>query len=378
MKFGKKKKKQVAKIVTFVLEAMLLVVLAIGAHYLSRIERIVDKVEQGSQITDKSEVGIIVGGSTGMDSSYVEKLDAGYTNIAIFGLDNRKGGQYSKGLSDVIMVASINNETKEVRLVSVYRDTYLSTKEDKFGKANTAYSGGGVKRALSMLNRNLDLNITQYVCVDWVAVVEAIDALGGVEIDIDSSEKKYINYYLWEIDKATGQKTPEVTKTGKITLTGAQATAYSRIRYTGGGDFKRASRQRIVMEAMLNKAKTASIDKLLDICDEVFDDIKTNIPMEQIMNMALDVPKYKIGISAGFPFELVTRDISGSGDTVIPVSLERNVIRLHKTLFDEADYTPSYSVKAISNIIMKKTGVTENTKPANTDKYDNVAGDDGT
>ena len=378
MKIGKKKVKQIGKIVAFALEVVLLVALVIGASYVFKFKNMYENiVDQGTQFEDESDAGINVG-DTGMEEDYITDVLDSYTNIAIFGLDNRKAGNYDKGLSDVIMVASINNNTKEVRLVSVYRDTYLNIGEGTFKKANTAYSKGGVKRAVQMLNSNLDLDITKYVCVDWKAVVEAIDALGGVQVNVTNKEAELLNSYLWEIDKTTGQKTKELKGYGDVTLNGTQATAYARIRYTSGGDFKRASRQRIIMEAMLNKAKKADLNTLLKICENVFDDISTNITLEEVIDLAKDVTKYTIGISAGFPYELVTRNLAGSGDTVVPVSLENNVSKLHKTLFDTENYKPSHAVHALSQAIMQKTGVDENTKPYNTDEYDNISGADGT
>ena len=92
----------------------------------------------------------------------------------------------------------------------------------------------------------------------------------------------------------------------------------------------------------------------------------------------MDVTKYKIGVSAGFPYELVNRSLVGSGSAIVPVDLAANVSRLHKTLFETEEYTPSFIVQTLSDTIMQKTGVTDKTKPENTDKYDDVSGDIGT
>lgn len=376
-KKGKKKVRQIGKIITFALEALLLVALVVGLSFVTKFKGLYDQIGQESQFVDDTDAGINVG-ETGISESYMDTVLEGYTNIAIFGLDNRTAGTYNKGLSDVIMVASINNKTKEVRLVSVYRDTYLSVGNGKFNKANSAYLNGGAKAAVQMLNSNLDLDIKQYICVDWNAVVEAVDALGGVQIEVTKSEKDKLNELLVEIDRATGKKTQALKSHGYVTLNGTQATAYARLRHTTGGDFQRTSRQRIVMEAMLNKAKTADLGTLLNICEKVFDDISTNITLEEILTLAEDVTKYRIGVSAGFPYELVTRVLTSSGDSVIPVTLEQNVTRLHQVLFDTTDYKPSYAVKFISDTIINKTGVDENTPPYNTDKYDNIAGESGT
>ena len=377
-KRSRKKRRQIGKIVAFGLEIMLLVVVLIGAKFVFDFVESFSKIHQDSEFSDDSEAGINIG-DTGIDTEYMEQVLEGYTNIALFGLDNRSSGDYNKGRSDTIMIASINNKTKEVKLVSVYRDTYLSIGGGKFNKANAAYSKGGVKAAVQMLNSNLDLDIKEYVCVDWAALIQAIDALGGVEIDVTEAEVKHINRIAQGMQSEIGVTTKtQVKKAGLQTLNGVQATAYARIRYTAGNDFKRASRQRIVLEAMLNKAKSASIDTLLEICRVVFDDISTTLSLNEILALAKDVTKYTIQTSAGFPYDLVTRNLSGSGDTVVPVDLEANVSKLHYTLFGEENYKPSYAVHAVSQTIMQKTGVDENTKPYNLGEYDNISGADGT
>lgn len=303
----------------------------------------------------------------------------GYTNIALFGLDNRESGDYETGHSDTIMIASICNETREVRLVSVYRDTYLRVNSnDSYSKANNAYYKGGPKQAVQMLNANLDLAIQEYVCVDWAALVEAIDALGGIEIEITSQEAELINAYIGEIDEMMGTVSEAVYGEGVKTLTGAQATSYSRIRKTSGDDFKRSSRQRIVIEAMLNKAKTADIPTLLEICNVVFDDISTSLELTEILGLAIHVSEYQIVSTTGFPFEMTTKTISGAGDSVIPIVLEQNVKELHAYLFGKEDYEPSTTVKNISSTIIQKTGINEGASSINTDSYNDTAGQSGT
>ena len=372
-----KKQKQRNKIIVFALEVLLLIVLLIGVYFVGRLIKAYSKIENDSEFGNKSEAGINTG-SDGISSEYFAEVLEGYTNIALFGLDNRSIGDYDDGRSDSIMIASINNKTKEVKIVSVYRDTYLSVGNGKYNKANTAYAYGGVKQAVQMLNSNLDLDITEYVCVDWAALIEAIDALGGVEIEVTKAEVKYINEYVSQMHKEIGSDGTKVKKEGLQTLNGAQATGYARIRYTSGGDFKRASRQRIVLESMLNKAKEADLATLLDICDNVFDNISTTLTLEEILDLAADVTKYSISSTTGFPFDVTTDKLSGSGDTVIPIVLEENVSKLHEYMFGTVDYDPSFSVKAISDTIIEKTGVDEDTKPYNMDDYNNTAGQNGT
>jgi len=302
----------------------------------------------------------------------------GYTNVAFFGIDSRSSGNYSGAQSDTIMVASINNETKEVKLISVYRDTYLNTGHDVYSKANSAYAKGGPEAAVQMLNSNLDLNITEYVCVDFVALVEVIDALGGVDIDITHREAEIVNSMLFELEDIMDEKYPLIWYGGYQTLNGAQATSYARIRSTEGSDFKRTSRQRIVLEAILNKAKTSDVSTLLEICEVAFDDVSTSLELTEIMDLAKDVKSYTIAATSGFPFEMTTTNIPSCGDTVVPISLENNVSMLYAFLFNAEGYVPSESVQFMSDYIIEVTGITPDSAAINTDKYNDTAGQEGT
>ncbi|MCC8080694.1 MAG: LCP family protein [Lachnospiraceae bacterium] len=287
----------------------------------------------------------------------------GYTTIAMFGLDNRTQGVYSSGNSDVILILNINNDTKEMSLVSVYRDTYLNVaavgEADKFRKCNSAYASGGVEQAITMLNRNLDLDIDNYVCVDFAAVAEAIDILGGVEIEIESEEELYwLNAYMDDTNKNLGTNEDYVSGTGTQTLTGVQAVAYSRIRYTSGDDYKRAERQRRVLSQMFEQAKSASLSQLNELIETVFPDIQTDLAKKDILTMAMAMLNYDLSSSGGFPYYKTTMTISSStGSVVVPLDLESNVIALHEQLFGTENYTPSSTVQDYSDYIISVTGL---------------------
>lgn len=307
-------------------------------------------------------------GEAGINADLDTSFLKGYTNIAVFGLDNRDETSYDSGNSDVIMIASINNETKEIRLVSVYRDTYLNINDDnEYNKVNAAYSHGGVKNAVKMLNRNLDLNITNYICVDWKALIETIDALGGVEIDVQENEVEYLNAYVGDlvywIPEADGSMVPGP---GPQTLNGTQATAYARIRYTTGDDFMRAARQRIILQAMMDKVKQADVKTLFTIVNDVADDVSTSFNLGQLLGLASAVKDYSIAGTTGFPFQLTTGEVSGK-DYVFPVELDNNVVALHQYLFGEEEgYTPSNTMQAISDDIVYISGISE----SNAELYD--------
>ena len=133
-------------------------------------------------------------------------LGDGYTNVALFGVDSRDGNLGKGNRTDCIIVASLNNETKEIKMVSVYRDTLLDLSEGTYQKCNAAYSYGGPVTAINMLNMNLDLDIQDYVTVDFGAISDAIDLLGGVEIDVTDEEAKYLNKYLQETANSAGKE----------------------------------------------------------------------------------------------------------------------------------------------------------------------------
>ena len=288
-------------------------------------------------------------------SEQAEANLTGYRNIALFGIDSRSNDDYGRGnRSDCIIIASINNSTKEVKLVSVYRDTYMQIEGHGLDKVTHAYSYGEAPLAISTLNTNLDLNIKEFVAVNFDAVAEAVDALGGVEIDVEENEIQYINSYIGETSKVTGIQTEKVTSAGTQTLDGVQAVSYARIRYTEGGDYKRAERMRTVVEAMFNKLKTKSISELNEFADLILPKIYTNIDTSAIISMAPDLLKYNVTDSIGWPYE--TRGKTMGAWYGIPVTLESNVTKLHQELFGESDYVPSETVQNISDSIVNKTG----------------------
>lgn len=288
-------------------------------------------------------------------SEEVEQNLSGYRNIALFAIDSRSNEDYGEGnRSDGIIIASINNDTKEVKLASVYRDTYVQIEGHGLDKITHAYSYGEAPLAISTLNTNLDLNIKEFVTVNFDAVAEAINELGGVTITVDSQEVNYINQYIKETSKVTGISTNQLSAPGTLTLDGVQAVAYARIRYTEGGDYKRAERMRTVVEATFNKLKTKSLTEINSFVDNILPKIYTNISTNDMIAMIPDLTKYKVSDSIGWPYE--TRGITLNAWYGIPITLESNVTRLHQELFGEQDYTPSETVKNISNQIITKTG----------------------
>ena len=334
IKKAKRKRKLIAMLAV---EFVLILVLGVCVFGLSKIGKL-----QNLGV-DPDEVGQ----NEDMDANTAELLK-GYTNIALFGLGSRTPGSLGEGeLSDTIIIASINNETKEVRLMSVYRDTYLNRADDTYGKCNAAYSKGGPKQAMEMLNTNLDLNIKYYVSIDFTALIKTVDLLGGVEIDVKEEEIDAINGYMYETteiaekaeDDSINPYNDFITEPGLQTLYGVQATAYCRIRKVGNNDFERTERQRRVIEQIVEKAKSAGLGTINSIIDEVFPLIATNIPQTTLIGMAASMMSYELGESSGFPSYRSDARMDGQ-QVVVPADLVANVTELHKFLFDEDDYYP--------------------------------------
>ncbi|MEF9941980.1 MAG: LCP family protein [Lachnospiraceae bacterium] len=287
-----------------------------------------------------------------------EEVGEGYTNIALFGGDSRTG-ELEKGVrTDCIIVASLNNATKEIKMVSVYRDTLLNLSEGTLQKCNAAYSYGGPEQAINMLNMNLDLDIQNYVTVDFSVLVDVIDLLGGIEIDVKEEEIKYINKFLGETAEVAGTaaETPFIEVAGLQTLTGTQAVTYSRIRSTAGGDFTRTERQRTVIEKMVEKIKKTNLMTINKILDKVFPKMSTSFSLTEMLNYAKSYAKYVLGANLGFPIDKATDNVPGLGSIVVPVTLESNVQKLHEFLYADVAYTPSSKVSEISRSIQTKVG----------------------
>ena len=291
-----------------------------------------------------------------LDVVTMEKLK-GYWTIAVFGVDAR-GNALEKGTnSDVNIICNINLETGEIKLVSLFRDTYLNiSKEGTYNKFNQAYFVGGPEQAMSALNRNLDLNITDYVTFNWKAVADAINILGGVDVELSKAEFYYINSFITETVEVTGIGSHHLKQAGMNHLDGVQAVAYGRLRLMDT-DYARTERQRKVIKLAFEKAKTADFDTLYRVLGTVFPQTYTSLWIDDLYVSLKNINKYHLGETMGFPEARGDANMGKKGACVIPQTLESNVIKLHQFLFDTEDYTPSETVKSISKKIAADTGM---------------------
>ena len=345
---GKKKK------LLFVLEIVVLLLFIGGLYVYGQISSRLDKIEQPKLDEEKIMV-----------NQEAPKM-TGYKTYVLFGIDSRgAGSQYSAQNSDTMIIVSVNNDTKEVRMASVYRDTLLNIGDDTYTKANAAYARGSAEQAISMLNTNLDLDISDYATADFSALVEVIDDLGGLDIPMSYAELVHMNNYCVETSELTGKEyTPielpepkpedQEATVGTYHLNGVQATSYCRIRYTASLDMGRTERQRRVLGMLFDKAKTAGLSSIFKIMDDVFPMITTSLSKQDILGLIPTLIGYKFTDSTGFPSKYKFSNIKGS--IIVPVDLENNVVELHKFLYDDQDYTPSSEVVARSNKILEIVG----------------------
>ncbi len=333
---AKTKKKKRRFMIIFICEMAVLaaIALAVGIYAYRSIHKINRDTSQDENIQKNENV----------------KID-GYRTIALFGGDSRDNLLEKSTHSDVIIIASINNKTKDVKLASVYRDTYVKIiDKDAYDKINAAYYRGGYSLALTTLNKNFDLDISEYVTVNFKAVVYAVDLLGGVEIDVQDNEVKWLNGYVRELNRINDTDVAGITSAGKQTLNGTQACAYARIRYTSGGDFTRTERQRTVVTKIFEKLKSSNIATINSFIDQVFPQVSTNLSDTELLSLAKDILSYDIVDQTGFPFEKDAHKYNGIS-YVFPIDLAANVTKLHEFLFDQANYTPSATVQEYSDYI---------------------------
>ena len=274
----------------------------------------------------------------------------GYWNIAAFGVDSRDSSVGRGNNADVIMIVSINRENGEIRIASVFRDSYLSLANGNYNKINQAYAVGGPELAVKALNQNLDLNITDYVTFNWKAVATGINILGGVDIDLTQPEFKYINSYITETVKGTKIGSVQLTHAGMNHLDGIQAVAYARLRYMDN-DYTRTERQRRVLELCVQKAKQADPATLSNLAGNLLSMVATSLTWDDGMSLATNVKKYSIVETIGFPMDRREINMGFKGACVIPNTLEKNVKDLHTFLFGGEEYTVSNQVQEIDNHI---------------------------
>lgn len=353
--------KSKTKKILFAVEIIVLLLFIGGLYVYGQLNSKLDKINQPVLDDGKIKVNQEVQDSINSQESTL----TGYTTYALFGIDHRdKNTALGDENSDTIIIASVNNDTKDVKLVSVYRDTLLNLGNDTYSKANAAYAYGEAEQAITMLNTNLDLNISEYATVNFNALTTIIDDLGGLDMDMSYAEIVHMNNYCVETSEETGKDYTPIELPDRpddieavqyhYHLNGVQATSYCRIRYTASLDMGRTERQRRVIQMIVSKAKSAGLGKIFKIMDDVFPMVTTSMTKDEILQLLPTLIGYSVDDTTGFPTSYKFSNVKGS--IIVPTTLETNVIELHKFLYGDEAYTPSATVKANSEKILEIVG----------------------
>ena len=370
-KKSRKYKKMRRRKIIFGIEITVLLILSGILFVYAWINRSMDKMNQDTLDSSQIQINSEVKANTDLSQM------SGTQVIALVGVDARgvEGSELAESMnSDTIILCCIDHDKQEIRMVSIMRDTWMNMAKYtdeyyEFDKANSAYNRGGPESMLSMLNTNLDLALTDYVTVNFKALADAIDVLGGLDIEMTNAECVHANNYNREVSEAQGVEYEAIPYDEDLGddysevrhVSGALATSYARIRYGGGDDAKRTSRQRIVINLMVQKLKQ-NPTKIPEILDKVMGNVSTSLTKNEILELGMHAVTYTMGTSYAYPFQLCYGEnvVNALGeDVVIPVTLEFNVRELHEYLYPGLAYEPSAAVTEYSDYIARKSGYDE-------------------
>ena len=370
-KKSRKYKKMRRRKIIFGIEITVLLILSGILFVYAWINRSMDKMNQDTLASSQIQINSEVKANTDLSQM------SGTQVIALVGVDARgvEGSELAESMnSDTIILCCIDHDKQEIRMVSIMRDTWMNMAKYtdeyyEFDKANSAYNRGGPESMLSMLNTNLDFALTDYVTVNFKALADAIDVLGGLDIEMTNAECVHANNYNREVSEAQGVEYEAIPYDEDLGddysevrhVSGALATSYARIRYGGGDDAKRTSRQRIVINLMVQKLKQ-NPTKIPEILDKVMGNVSTSLTKNEILELGMHAVTYTMGTSYAYPFQLCYGEnvVNALGeDVVIPVTLEFNVRELHEYLYPGLSYEPSAAVTEYSDYIARKSGYDE-------------------
>ncbi len=291
-------------------------------------------------------------------------------NVAVFGVDGRDDVDGDR--TDTIMVATADYEHSKVKVASLMRDTYVYI-DKKYGydKLNAAYAYGGADLALQTINQNFDTTITDYVTIDFSAMVSMVNAVGGVTIDIETEEElDWVNEYLMDVNEKVATASPFLEETGSQVVDGSQALAYCRVRYVGDGDFDRTLRQRVVFEQVLSKALDLDLKEQYNLVMATLPYVETSLSTLEMIkygaNLAL-MPSKDIEQSRFPTDELISLDMLDGVSYVVPNTLVKNIEALYQFVY-ETTYTPSDTATDISAEIKNAVNGTSYTNDSSEDE----------
>ena len=325
---------------------LLLIVIFAGIFiYGSQLDR-QRNAELANLETPEVETEIYGDETLGIDPTADERLQ-GYRNILLLGTDvPDENGQRADGN----IIVSINKETKDVKIFSMSRDTFMEVEEGSYEKLTHAYMHGGRDQTLWAINHTLDLNIRDVVVFELEDVAAVVDRVGGVEVELTDRELEFLNQMVGS-NKVPGA--------GIQTLNGDQAVMYSRMRKDVEtlSDFRRNERLKIVMTEALKKAQALEGEALITFAEETLDDIETSMRPDEIIGMAQEAGSYNIVSSdETYPFNFRGWSSDETGRVFVPITLESNIEKLYENYFGIYDYEPSETVQALNDAFIDMTG----------------------
>lgn len=278
-----------------------------------------------------------------------------YYQFAIFGIDKCTATFQNSSKPNMIVIVSINKESKDIKLCSILPETYLNYYPSLYLQCDTIYARYGAQQTLDILNRNLDLDMQDYIVIDYKGITNIINELGGIQLEIEENDIEIINAYQDCIadDLRISDQYTDITTAGIQTLDGIQAGAYTK-RFRGqSDDYHQTARQRKVITQVLEQSKNLNTSELKNICDNNYSYILTTFTDKNIKNILGDIEKYDIVDSKAFPFSdnMMRLNLNSNGDYIIPLDLETNVTMLHEFLFNDSEYSPSDEVLGYSEEI---------------------------
>lgn len=303
------KSKKVAIWATCIAGILIFVLVGATVFYGNYLLNKIDKVE-----IDKENVGI-----TEEVEEKLSQYDDKITNIALFGIDAEDGGV---GRSDSIIIATLDFHNKKLKLTSIMRDSYVDIDGYGTDKINHAYAFGGAELAIKTLNQNFNLNIEDFVAVNFTTMPKIIDKIGGITVDITSEEVSYIQ---------------GIESAGTYNLTGDQALDYSRIRYATGGDYVRTERQRTVLTKIFEKILAMNSTKYPGLLSEVLPMVKTNFNSAEILELGAEV--LSMGVASleqeRFPLDGYCEGKMIDGIYYLTFDKDATVNQLHEYIFED-------------------------------------------
>ena len=273
----RKKPKPLAARILLGFVAIILLIVGGGYVYLNYIVGNFNGIK-----LNKDKLGITSDAELSKYANYTDIV-----NIALFGVDSTDAS--ATGRSDATMVATLDPIHNKLKITSFMRDSYVNIADYGMDKLNHAYAYGGAELAINTLNQNFGLNIEKFVAVDFSTLPVIIDSLGGINLEITAEETEYINFYINQLNKLNGTVSENIYTPGVQHVDGTQALAYSRVRYTAGGDYERTQRQRTVLNALFEKALSLPSSQYLSVVNQISPYIQTNLTTNDILSLTTKI-----------------------------------------------------------------------------------------